>query len=113
MPNTSEKHLDWLYKYRNGDAYFYIPPFPFKGEIGAYNFLAAASIWNDYKKLGLIPQSATFTVINANDKFCQFEPETDQLFRDMCENYGVNVQFNTTLDSIQAADRTMQLTSEG
>ena len=110
---TNDKHLEWLYGFRHGDAYFYIPPFPFKGEINAYNFLAAADLWSNYKKLGIITPNSTFTVINANDRFCEFEPETDQMFKDQCEKMGINVVYNTKLEAVDGKSRMMTLNENG
>lgn len=36
-----EKRLQAIELYEHGDAYFYIPPFPFSGEVESYNFLYA------------------------------------------------------------------------
>lgn len=110
---TSDKHKGWIFNFKSGDAYFYIPPFPHKGEVGAYNFLAAADHWNLYKELGIVSPKSTFTVINANDTFAQFEPETDALFKTYCEKYGINVKFNTKLEEIDAGNRKITITSSG
>lgn len=101
------KYTRWLTNYHHGDAYFYIPKFPFKGEIGAYHFLQAHQTWKDYKKIGHLHPNAEFKIINANDKFCQFEPETDEFFKKMCEKEGIEVLYNTELTEINKDNRTL------
>lgn len=53
----------------NGDAFVYIPPFPFSGEVETYNFLFALEQWKEAEKVNLCSSKRTMTIINANDRF--------------------------------------------
>lgn len=103
------KFTRWAGNFNHGNAYFYIPKFPFKGEIGAYHFFSAHSTWEFYKKIGKVHPNSTFTIINANDNFTQFEPDTDEFFRTQLEKKGINVMYNTELTEINKDNRTMTL----
>lgn len=46
------KYPRWHYNFNNGDAYFCIPPYPFRGEIETYNFLISTDVWKWYKSHG-------------------------------------------------------------
>lgn len=46
------KYPRWHYNFNNGDAYFCIPPYPFRGEIETYNFLISTDVWRWYKSHG-------------------------------------------------------------
>jgi sulfide:quinone oxidoreductase len=43
--SAEHKYQKYHYNYTHGDAFFCIPEYPFKGEIGAYNFLLSAEVW--------------------------------------------------------------------
>lgn len=48
---------------------------------------------------GLSPKSS-FTVVNANDKFIQFQPEADEFIKSELGKRGVRVLYNTKLNEI-------------
>jgi hypothetical protein len=39
------KYPKYHYNFNNGDAYFTIPPFPFRGEVETYNFFLSDEVW--------------------------------------------------------------------
>jgi len=39
------KYPKYHYNFNHGDAYFAIPPFPFRGEVETYNFLLSHEVW--------------------------------------------------------------------
>ena len=43
---TCNKVARYLHNFNGGDAFFYIPPTPFGGELENYNFLLAKSMWD-------------------------------------------------------------------
>jgi sulfide:quinone oxidoreductase len=64
------KYFRHTYSFNHGNAYFCIPPYPFRGEIGAYNFFISKEVFNWYSSHGKLSPLHSFTVVNANDKFC-------------------------------------------
>lgn len=64
------KYFRFTYSFTNGNAMFCIPPYPFRGEVGAYNFFLSKEIYNWYSSNGKLSPVHNFTVINANDRFC-------------------------------------------
>ena len=86
-----------------------IPKFPFRGEISAYHFMQAQDYWNYYKKVGKISPTATLTVINANDRFTQYDAEADAFIREVCEKNGINVLFNTEVTEVKGKQQVLTL----
>lgn len=39
------KYPKWHYNFNSGDAYFCIPPYPFRGEVETYNFFISTDLW--------------------------------------------------------------------
>jgi hypothetical protein len=39
------KYPKYHYNFNHGDAYFAIPPFPFRGEVETYNFFLSDEVW--------------------------------------------------------------------
>ena len=39
------KYARWHYNFSGGDAFFCIPPFPFRGEVESYNFFLSHQVW--------------------------------------------------------------------
>jgi len=64
------KYFRFTYSFTHGNAFFCIPPYPFRGEVGGYNFLLSKQIWNWYSSHGKLSPKHSFTIVNANDKFC-------------------------------------------
>ena len=107
-PNHNKQHR-WIGNFNHGDAYFVIPKYPFRGEISAYHFLMAHEFWQFYKKVGKQSPTATFTVINANDRFSQFDQDADAFIRDICEKKGIPVHFNTELVEVKGKEQLLTL----
>ena len=67
---------------RHGDAYFYVPKFPFAGEVETYNFLFNLEYWKGNQTIGIVSPVRTFNIINANDKFASHSKELDKLIKE-------------------------------
>lgn len=94
------KYPRWHYNFFSGDAYFCIPPYPFRGEIEAYNFFISTDIWKWYKANGKLHPNATLTIMNANDKFVQFMDSADSYIKEELERRGVRVEYGMNLVEI-------------
>lgn len=105
--NHNKQHR-WIGNYNFGDAYFVIPKFPFRGEITAYHFMQAQDYWNFYKRIGKISPSSRLIVVNANDRFTQFDADADAFIRETCEKNGIEVLYNTELTEVKG--KQLQLT---
>lgn len=103
------KEVRWIGHYTHGDAYFYIPKYPFKGEIAAYHFLQAWDYWEYYRKIGKVSPLSSLTVVNANDTFSQFDKEAHEYILKECQKRGINVLFNTQLTEVKGNERKITL----
>lgn len=43
------KYPRYHYNFNSGEAYFCIPPYPFRGEIETYNWFVSVDVWNTFK----------------------------------------------------------------
>lgn len=50
--SKDHKYCRFIYSFTGGDAIFCIPPYPFSGEVGGYNFFVANEIWKWYTAHG-------------------------------------------------------------
>jgi NADPH-dependent 2,4-dienoyl-CoA reductase/sulfur reductase-like enzyme len=105
------KETRWIGNYNHGDAYFYIPKYPFKGEIAAYHFLQAWDYWEYYRKIGKLSPLSSLTVVNANDTFSQFDKEAHEYILKECNKRGIKVLFNTQLTEVKGNERKITLRS--
>lgn len=46
------KYPKYHYNFCHGQAYFCIPPFPFRGEVEHYNFFISDEVWSWFKAHG-------------------------------------------------------------
>lgn len=99
------KQSRWIGNYTHGDAYFYIPPYPFKGEIAAYHFLQAHDYWEYYRKIGKLSPISSLTVICANDTFSQFDPQAHEFILNECDKRGIKVLFKTKLTEVDGKEQ--------
>lgn len=92
------KYKEFVPMSDNGDIYFYIPPFPFAGEIESMNLLVALDTWALHEKIGLISPLRKVHIINANDRFASKDPLLDTFIRERLSKHDkVEVQFKTKL----------------
>ena len=107
--SSHAKYTRWIGNFVHGDAYFYIPKYPFRGEIAYYNFLQAYDYWQYYIKIGKVSPKMSLTVVNANDTFAQFDPEAHDFIMKECEKRGIKVLFNTELKEIDGKELKLTL----
>jgi len=99
---TCNKVARYLHNFNGGDAIFYIPPSPFGGEIENYNFFVAKAMWDWHAANGKISwDSSSFTVVNANNTFCQHFEKADSLIRSECEKRNIGIEEGWTLVEVQ------------
>jgi len=96
--------------FQNGDAYIYIPKFPFENEVSQYNFLMALSVWDHSEKLGIISPIRKLTIINANDRFASKCDVLNDFITKRLQNFSkVEVLYNTELTDIKGRDRKLTM----
>jgi NADH dehydrogenase FAD-containing subunit len=94
------KHQRWIYNYTNGNAFYCIPPYPYRGEISSFNFFPAAQVWRWYQSNGKLSPINRFTVFNANQTFCQYFDIADQFIKENLKKNAVDIQLGTKLVEI-------------
>ena len=108
------KYFDFFPLFEHGNAFIYIPEFPFAGEVETYNFLMALSTWEMGERYGLVSPKHSLTIINANDRFASHCDVLDKFFRDKLAQYKkVNVLWNTKLMRIDSANNKLHVKQHG
>jgi len=114
------KHTRWIYNFTNGNAYFCIPPFPFKGEVTCFNFLTAAQVWKWYGANGKVSPLSKFTVVNANRSFCQYFDEASRFIEGAIRKGGIDIEsdlklveidkknFKATFENVNSGEKTVR-----
>lgn len=98
VSKTYRVHLN----FNGGDAYFYIPPTNFIGEIEDYNFLVSKAIWDLHAKVGKISwETSRFTVINPNKTFSRHFPKLDEYLRNACQQHNINIETDLKLVEVR------------
>ena len=101
------KPYRWHYNFRGGNAYVYIPPAPYHGEIECYNFLLSKYIWNWFNFNGKLTwDNSHLTIINANDTFCKYLDKADKFIKDECAKRNINIEYGLKLVEINKAKQT-------
>lgn len=87
--------------FSQGNAFIYIPEFPFHNEVENLNFLIALDTWEAQEKLGIISPLRNLTIINANDRFASHCGVLDKFIRERLARHSkVDVLMNSKLQSI-------------
>lgn len=97
----------WLFNFEGGEAIFYIPPYPFHTEIENYNFLLAKSLWDRAADTARFTwDNSRFTIVNANDTFCQYYDRGDAFIKEQIEKNGINVEYGLKLVQVKKETKT-------
>lgn len=103
------KYYSFVPLFSHGDAFVYIPPFPFSGEVEGYNFLIAIETWQKSVTLGQVSPLHSLTIINANDRFASKSDKLDAYIKEKLESYGVKVLYNTKLSKVDGEKQELTL----
>ena len=96
--------------FSSGDAYVYIPEFPFVGEVESYNFLMALDYIRYGEVLGTVSPLNSITIVNANDKFASHSVSLNKLIEDRLSKFSkTEVLYNTKITKINKNDNKLTL----
>ena len=99
---SAVKTYRFMHNFNGGEAIYYIPPYPFHTEIENYNFFLAKELWDQYESTGVfIWKNSRFTIINANDSFCNYYPRGDEFIKSELEKKKINVEYGLKLVEIK------------
>ena len=96
-----KKYFKGFTLFSNGDAFVYIPEFPFAGEIETYNFLMSLDYFKYGEQIGYVSPLHSLTIINANDRFASNSQFLNKFIEERVSMHSkVNVLYNTKLTKI-------------
>ena len=108
----ADKRLQAIELFEHGNAFFYIPPFPFSGQGESYNFLYALQVWKNGVESAVVSPVNTVNIVNANSEFCEHSQKLNEFIKKELENFDVNVMYNTKLVSVNKDNRKLVLENE-
>jgi len=92
--------------FTNGNAFIYIPEFPFANEVETYNFLMSLAYFQLGETVGSVSPLHNLTIINANDRFASHSNVLDKFIKEQISKYAkVDVLYNTKLVKIDKDNR--------
>lgn len=99
---SANKPPRFIFNFHGGEAYYYIPPAPFHGEIENYNFFLAKDLWDRYHQNGMLNWgNSRFTIINANNSFCSQFEQADSFIKAELERRNINVEYGLKLVEVR------------
>lgn len=105
---TNQDHSSWKttvsksyrvhLNFNGGEAFFYIPPNNFYGEIQDYNFFVSKAIWDLHVSTGKLSwDTSKFTIVNPNRTFSKYFPKVDEYIRNACFDHHINIENDLVL----------------
>lgn len=113
LPSAGAKYKEFAAMASGGDIFFYIPPFPFGGEIESMNLLVALDTFRQSVKTGIMSELYKVHVINANDTFAAHSPLLNKFIEERLAADGkVHVRMRTRLTGVDIANEQLTLQDE-
>merc|ERR1740115_5201 len=106
---SNVKYLRQHGNYFHGDAYFYIPPGNYRGEVASFNFLATAAQWDWAKTIGKLSPTAKYHVVVGNDYFVKHNKVANDLFIAECEKRGIEIIWGQKMTEVDGPNKTFVL----
>ena len=92
--------------FSQGNAFIYLPEFPFHNEVENLNFLIALDTWEAQEKMGIISPLRNLTIVNANDRFASHCGHLDKFIRERLGRHSkVDVLMKSKLQRIDNAQK--------
>ena len=99
LKNTLD-HPSWRASDHKYTRWTVIPPYPFAGEVESYNFFLSQKIWEWQQAHGRQSPIRSFTVINANNRFVQYNDSGDNFFKEELKKRNVRVEYGLKITAI-------------
>jgi len=86
--------------FNHGNAVFYLPEFPFSGEIEASNMLTCLDSFKFFETIGWVSPLHNIILVTPNDRIVSNSDLLNNYYEKKLEQYGVEVRYNTSLNAI-------------
>lgn len=73
--------------------------------------MTSLEVWKWYAKNGKLSPLNSFTVVNANDTFCQYSASTDSFFKEKLAKAGAKVELGLNLTAVDKETQTATFTN--
>jgi len=89
-----------LTNFSNGTAVFYLPEFPYSGEVETSNLLLALDTFKHFMNIGQMSPLYHVVVVTANDRLISQSDLLNDFYVRKLEEYGVEVRYGQTMTAI-------------
>ena len=86
--------------FNHGTAVFYLPQFPFSGEIEASNMLTFVDSIKHFESIGWVSPLHNVVVVTPNDRLVSTSELLNDYYKNKLAEYGVEVRYGTSINSI-------------
>ena len=87
-----------------GTAVFYLPEFPFSGEIETSNLLLALDTFKHFVDIGQVSPLYNVVVVTANDRLVSQSDLLNEYYVRKMEEYGVEVRYGQTMTAVNKGE---------
>lgn len=91
--------------YTHGTAVFYLPEFPFSGEIETSNMLMALDTFQHFENIGYASPLRNTIVVTPNDRLVSNSDLLNDYYIRKMEQYGVEVRYGQKMTAIDKGTR--------
>lgn len=86
--------------FTHGTAVFYLPEFPFSGEVESSNLLLALDSFKHFENIGAVSPLHNVVVVTPNDRLVSNSELLNDYYLQKMEQYGVEVRYGQKLTAI-------------
>lgn len=95
--NKSHKFMSYFY---NGDAVFYLPEFPYSGEVETSNMLMSLDLWQHFENIGNASPFRSVTVVTPNDRLISKSDKLNEFYLNKLAQHGATIVYGKKLTAV-------------
>ena len=84
----------------NGNAVFYLPEFPYSGEVETSNLLMSLDLWQHFENIGNASPLRNITVVTPNDRLISKSEKLNEFYLNKLAAHGVNILYGKRMTEV-------------
>lgn len=86
--------------YTGGTAVFYLPEFPYSGEVESSNLLMSLELWHHFESIGAVSPKRKTILVTPNNRIISNSDLLNQFYLDKLAQYNVEIRYGEKMISI-------------
>jgi sulfide:quinone oxidoreductase len=86
--------------FTHGDAVFYLPEFPYSGEVETSNMLMSLELWQHLENIGNCSPLRQITVVTPNDRLISKSDKLNDFYLNKLAAHGANIVYGKRMTAI-------------